>query len=426
MTEHPREQELEQYWRRTLSPANFLSVHQHVASCPRCAEQGAPEQLARDFEELRDGLLTETEAEPYHLSPAEIAAYRRRELSEIDLEIADSHLVTCDECRDATNVGRQDHVSQELVRTSAVTRHLRIAAAVAGVAILVLIALFLFRTRSSQSGEPSRVANTNSVPDQGTLQNQPTTQSEPAANTPRLVVSLNDGEQRITLDDRGQLVGLERLTAPLRQAVKSAMQAGRIERPAIIAQLMGKPGTLLGKSDNGLPFELIAPVGRVVESERPTFSWFALAGARSYTVSVTDAALNEVATSPPLTGHEWRITKQLAPGAIYSWQVTALKDGKSITSPVLPAPQAKFKVADREVLNALQQVRQTYKGSHLALGIVYAKAGLLREAERELRALVRDNPGDRVAREILSSVQAMNSNSNQHQRSSPTRIKPAQ
>ncbi len=197
-----------------------------------------------------------------------------------------------------------------------------------------------------------------------------------------------------------------------------------------MAQLNTRPRTLLGQSDNGQPFQLRSPVGQVVASERPLFSWSPLAGAHSYTVSVTDSDLNEVATSPPLVETKWHVPKSLKPGAIYSWQVTALKDGKPITSPVLPAPQAKFKVVDGSTMEKLRQVKSTYGSSHLAAGVLYAEAGLFVEAERELRELVKANPRDRAAREILHSVQLLNqgspAGSGRHHRSSPIKIKPAQ
>jgi len=39
MMEHPTKQELHEYRSRLLAPAAFLSVHQHVATCPGCAAQ---------------------------------------------------------------------------------------------------------------------------------------------------------------------------------------------------------------------------------------------------------------------------------------------------------------------------------------------------------------------------------------------------
>lgn len=446
MTDHPAAQELEQYRRRTLSPATFLAIHRHVATCPQCAEQSTPEQLARDFEELRAALLPATDSVPYHLSAPEVSAYLQGELSEIDLEIAESHLVTCAQCRDEaqTHAGaateRPD--SRGLAADNSVpvisgrwqlpfqwlsgSSSWRVAAVVSGGAILLLLAIFLFRAKTGERpGQTGLSENANSrldpvsthnrldaVQDQSAADNLPNnaapTVGHDALTAAQLVVALSDGGERITLDNRGELAGLERLPTDVRQAVKAALQTGKVERPPVIAQLAGRPSTLLSQSDNGLPFKLISPVGQVVESERPTFSWSTLAGASSYTVTVTDADLNEVAASAPLAATEWRITKLLIPGAIYSWQVTALKDAKPITSPILPAQQAKFKVVDRETLETLRQAKRIYRGSHLAAGVLYAEAGLLTEAEEELRALVRANPRDSTARKILRSVQAMN------------------
>jgi hypothetical protein len=451
MTDHPPSQELEQYRRRTLSPASFLAVHRHVVTCPRCAEQSAPQQLARDFEELRAALLPATDPAPYHLSATEVAAYSRGELDEIDLEIAESHLVTCAQCRDELQmraVAPANRPRAQAPRADKVlpvfsrgfqfpfrwlegSRSWRVAAVVCSVAILILLAMFLFRAKTDErSGPTVRPETANSPQDSGSANNRADalrdqrarengpnnageshsapTADEGTLTAAQLVVALNDGGQRITMDNRGELAGLERLPAHVQQGVKAALQAGRVERPPIIAQLAGRPSTLLSQSDSGLPFQLINPVGQVVESERPTFSWSTLEGARSYTVTVTDADLNEVAASPPLAATEWRMTKSLRPGAIYSWQVTALKDRQAITSPVLPAQQAKFKVVDRETLEMLRQAKRSYQGSHLAVGVLYAEAGMLTEAEQELRALVRANPRDRRAREILRSVLAMN------------------
>jgi hypothetical protein len=233
---------------------------------------------------------------------------------------------------------------------------------------------------------PNAGASSDAAPKQGAL---PDTQA----------LVLNDDSGIVAIDRQGTLIGLERLPARMQHKVKVALQTGRLERPAPLAQLTGRP--------NGLPFRLLGPLGQVVRSDRPTFRWRALQGAQSYKVVVTDADLNEVAISPPLNTTEWRISQPLKHGDIYSWQVTALKDAVPITSPVLPAPQAKFKVIDRSTSEILQQAKRAYPGSHLTLGVLYADAGLLDEAERELRLLVRHNPRADIARTLLRSVQAM-------------------
>jgi hypothetical protein len=80
-------------------------------------------------------------------------------------------------------------------------------------------------------------------------------------------------------------------------------------------------------------------VGRVIETDRPTFRWRRLAGAASYSVTVADDRLNEIATSESLTGQEWRITRPLEYGGVYTWQVTAIKDGREVSLPFHRLPQ---------------------------------------------------------------------------------------
>lgn len=142
-----------------------------------------------------------------------------------------------------------------------------------------------------------------------------------------------------------------------------------------------------------------------MESDRPTFSWRPLAGADTYVVTVTDDALNEVASSGPLRATAWRAPRPLARGTTYSWQVTTrLTDGRTLTSPVLPAPPAKFRVLGHAQIEELRRARRAYPGSHLALGVLYARAGLSAEAAREFEILARANPRSEAARKLLRSA----------------------
>ena len=151
---------------------------------------------------------------------------------------------------------------------------------------------------------------------------------------------------------------------------------------------------------------MLEPTGKVVQSDRPTFVWSPLADATGYVVEVYDEAFNLVATSPQLTANSWT-SQPLKRGRIYSWQVKAVKDGQESRSPRPPAPQAKFRVLDAASVNELQQARQTYSSSHLVLGLLYARAGLLDEAEKEFRALQKANPDSALARRLLSQVRTL-------------------
>lgn len=402
MIEHPTKSELDDYRSRVLAPGDFLSVHRHVTTCARCAaECDLPDDLARDLNDLHAAFVGAPEDTPYHLSAAEAAAYARGTLNEIDLEIAESHLSVCETC--LTEVQRHAPAEVKTFKSRGLPfmNVWRIAAVVACGIIVILFAIWLLRSKPAARQEQVwNPANTSSPQSSPAAEVQPSPDAEPA-------LVLNDGNRKVTVDQQGTLAGLERLPLPIQQKVRAALQAGRVEPSPALAQLASAPSTLLGQSDNGLPFRLVGPVGEVVRTTQPTFRWHALAGAQSYTVNVTDADLNEVATSPPLNTTEWRISKPLKEGGIYSWQVTALKDGVKITSPVLPAPQAKFKVIDRSTAEMLQQARRVYPDSHLTLAVLYAEAGLVDEAEQELRAVVRDNPRAGIAQRLLRQVQAM-------------------
>jgi hypothetical protein len=128
-------------------------------------------------------------------------------------------------------------------------------------------------------------------------------------------------------------------------------------------------------------------------------------GATGYVVEVYDEKFNPVISSPQLTDLEW--TTILQRGKVYSWQVKAIKDGQEVTSPRPPAPQAKFRVLDLARANELAQARRAHASSHLTLGLLYADAGLLPEAEQEFRLLQKTNPNSDLARNLLRQVQAL-------------------
>lgn len=414
MTEHPTERELDEYCRRVLAPAAFLSIHRHVMACPPCAAHcDSPEYVARDLSHLREALIATPEETPYHLSAVEMKRYAQGAMNEIDLEIAESHLETCETCRSQIpSRVRQTSTPRRLVGLPLSARWpVRVAAAVLFGVAVILAAFWFLRSRpmerrdeiawpaSANPSSPSSPSNPSPV----SVDNSPTPQPSPAL-VEEFALVLSDGNRKVTVDQKGTLTGLERLPLRIQERVGAALRTGKLEQSPALAQLASEPSTLLGNSSDGLPFGLVGPLGQIVRTQQPTLRWRALAGAESYKVIVTDAELNQVAASAPLTTTEWRVTKPLPPGGIYSWQVTALKDGAEIISPVMPAPQAKFKVLDSATTRMLAQAERAYSDSHLTLGVLYAEAGLLEEAERELRILVRDNPGADIAQKLLQSL----------------------
>jgi hypothetical protein len=182
--------------------------------------------------------------------------------------------------------------------------------------------------------------------------------------------------------------------------------AQRVETPRTLPELIGKSGVLMGPADEGHPFALLGPVGTVVMSDRPAFRWRALTGADSYVVRIYDADFNEVAVSQRLSETAWSVTRSLERGRTYSWQVTARVGGKEVSSPVRPAPEARFMTLDQAKANELANAKSAAAGSRLTLGVLYAQAGLLDDAEREFRLLLRANPQSTLAENLLRSVRA--------------------
>jgi hypothetical protein len=87
--------------------------------------------------------------------------------------------------------------------------------------------------------------------------------------------------------------------------------------------------------------------------------------------------------------------------------VKAFKDGQEFRAPRPPAPQAKFRILDQARLNEIEQAQRAYGTSHLTLGLLYAQARLLDEAEQQFRALKKSNPDSPLVQKLLSQINKM-------------------
>jgi hypothetical protein len=221
---------------------------------------------------------------------------------------------------------------------------------------------------------------------------------------PGFALELLDGDRRVSLDGQGRAAGLEGLPAKWRRAVESALLARRVDRPATLEALGAQTETLLGSPNEDDRLNIIGPTGTVIESDRPSFRWRALRGEWSYTVTVFDSNYNRVAQSDRLSTTEWSPSQSLQRGATYVWKVTAMRDGEEIVAPAPPVPEARFRVLEQASAVELARARRLYPESHLMLGVLYARAGMAAEAEREFQALVESNPNSSVARSLLRSV----------------------
>ena len=375
-----------------------------------------------DFFELRSQVFEGTSENIQHLTMDQTAAYVDRDLSGDELQMVDDHLSHCDHCSLAVEDLRafRNEVAPSLDREytpasteswwqrtlTSLTTPFRVAPipawSGAALAIILLTVIGWLVWRTPQDQEP-QIAVT---PSPTTQPGVPQPEASPAQpESIPLVAQINDGAGVLTLDQQGKLSGADQLPPAYQNLLKKTLGGGRIEKSSQLQGLTRPPSSLMGSNDQNREFSVIEPMGNVLLTDRPTFRWSAMEGATGYIVEVYDEAFTPVATSPELTNVSW--TTSLKRGHTYSWQVKAIKDGQETLSPRPPAPQAKFRVLDQSKANELANARRAYGKSHLTLGLLYADAGLLREAEQEFRLLQKANPDSEVARNLLRQIQTL-------------------
>lgn len=410
-TAHLSAQEIEEYRRRTLGAAARRRCDTHVAACQRCLAQVLGEENSTlAFMQLSEA-FTLAEEEPFHLSVEDLKRYVSKHLDEADRTIFESHLENCQECSEAhvaylARTSREDsatHILSEQVhkdRSSLAGRSIRswgnwrwpfltplrlIGAAVVAVSVLMFWVAWRYKSDTHSIDQAH----------QGSLQ--------PALST--ALLRLKDGSGEVTIDQTGGVHGLEWLSAPSESAVIEALNMPELSKPQILTDLFKPSIKFMGKRAGHPPFALIGPLAEVIAEDQPTLRWNVLSGANSYVVSVFDAQFQKVMESPRLTTTEWKLPAPLGHGVTYSWQVAAFRGSQQMTAPVAPAPRAEFRVLDTGALEGLKAVRAQNPNAHLTLGVLYARAGLLNDAEREFQALVKENPESDVAGKLLRSVQ---------------------
>jgi hypothetical protein len=301
-------------------------------------------------------------AEPLHLDYELIEAYVDGRVDAIDQEIVTSHAAMCPMC------GRELRDLETFATQHRRRRHWLPLTAAAIAAGLIIAIVPLLR---------------------------------PSAT----VVSLRDGSREVRLTKDGQLAGISGLTVEDERRVANALRGGTLAIPLAARQLASAGEALRSTYNTTSSFEPLAPFGCIIVSDRPTFEWTSVPGAR-YRVEVFSDHFRPVADSGMLTTTRWTVPRPLPRGATYVWQVTAFSDRGETTSPAPPAPEARFAVLDEANAKEIARLEAVQPRSHLALGVAYAEAGVTAEAERELQELASENLGSADAQRLLQSLRS--------------------
>lgn len=187
------------------------------------------------------------------------------------------------------------------------------------------------------------------------------------------------------------------------QAVQRTIAAGRIELGPGTLALIGKTGTLLGAQGDASTLRPLTPIGTMVRSRRPVFSW-ADAGADAYSVAIFDEAFNEVMRSPRIVATSWAPAADLNPDGRYVWQVTAYRGSRSDTEPRPPRPEARFMVASATAAGEAESTMTRLHDEPLALGILLAQSGFIEDGRAALQRAADDPSTSDAARRLLASL----------------------
>lgn len=422
ISEHLSEQTLEAYRERTLSQGQKAAVHDHVADCADCRLRFKQQLYRTDDEKAEAGrrlinILTSLREEKLHLASEQLAG--------------------------AAEPSKPSILQRISAPVFGLPQYGYAVAIAAAVVVAMIVGAIMLQDRRSQDiadrSTPFPTPNTNALPqdnNSNTIQTQeipppattvnantnnaPQVASRQYPNTgnsstaqprridqmPSLNKQLNDAGSVIGLDNEGRVAGLESAPPSFQQAARQALD-GKIDVPQEIVDLRsGESGATRSAktpSADRKGIVLLAPVDKVIRTERPTFSWKPFSGSQYYLVTVVTDGYDSVERSGRLTQTQWTATKPLGDDAkYYRWQVEAYTDeGKEPVRSV----SSWIKILDQAKAQELRAAETKYTNSHLLLGSLYAQAGLLDEAEREFQLLLKANPKSPVAQRLLKSVQ---------------------
>lgn len=326
-TNHVSIYDLGKLARRELAADAVVAVARHIRECEACASYARRMMNARRVEEAFG--LDDVE------HPSDLAAYVDGDPSH--RESIEAHLEWCDRCReDAGDLAEmRDHLKKRTSRPFVYAAAAVIVVALAGVA-------FFYRPSAPALPAPHVI-------------HRPPAPPPVAARTPY---------------DR----------ADWESAVNDALQSGAVPRPRILGEIRSPLEMLRGTAAANAA--ALDPAGVVIDTTHPAFTWTASKDAR-YVVSVFDGD-RRVASSGTIASPPWTPRKSLPRGRTLTWQVEIA--GTSETIPAPPAPPAMFRIIDAATARDLDDARAHYASDHLLLGILYARAGLQADAEKELRA----------------------------------------
>jgi hypothetical protein len=425
MTHHLSTLQIKQLCVSALPEDELTAAAVHTAECQSC-DQRFIEELKRERGPVPFNFTLESEFwfRNEHLELEDLVGLAKNTFDEETREIINIHLSACESCREDVrsflafreaaagemnvSYGPNYYEPIDAIRGAPWWQRLqrRPVYAVAAI-VLVAVAVFIGVIALSRRSGPLEANKQEQTSRDSERSPGISPTPAPSVEHSAKVAILKDGGSEVTINKDGHITGLDEVPENSRQYVARAALSEQIAPADVLRRLSGEPGGLRGNDDGPQGFRLLYPVRRVVTEARPVFRWESLPGVSSYRVYVLDQDGNQVSQSEELgpTQTQWEVSALLRRGQIFSWVVTALVDGKKVVSPSASAPEIKFAVLSTADFQELSRLKKS--NSHLALGVFYARVGLLSEAEREFEDLVKLNPQSELPRKLLQSVRTI-------------------
>ncbi len=410
MNAHPSIEDIKSYLARTLARTDFDKVSDHVYSCETCHQDLLTELQRRfpieiDLDELAG-------MRDWHLEGEELAAYIEKRMDDLESECANLHLEECRSCQNAVENAIEYSLEQSRLKNHQANKKNVVWGSlladlpsarkwIAGIAAAVLIAIALWAALQARPEKSQLAEAPPSTPDaQGIVLPEQPTSPPPRISENNHSVDRSASQTIGPAPNRGK-----RETERQRGTMEAALIAKDLVMPPSIERFDRTPAVAIrGDHPAVESFSVIEPFATLTSIDRPTFRWTALTGATSYVVSVYDEALHLVRSSEALIDTHWSTPERLKAGVVYTWTVTALKDGKEIIAPA-PPTRAEFRVLrGSQLVNLSRRIKET--ASRAARGVVYAEAGLLDDAEKEFQTHLAAAPGDDRVRKLLQTIRS--------------------
>src|SRR5262245_21688389 len=346
MSDHISKSLIEQFRDRSLDVSTLRDVSAHLESCVECYELFRA--VFRDKRGNATAWFSLSSArwlKDEHFEYEQIISYIESHTDDEDREILDEHLKLCGRCRDDVQsfVMHRQQIEPELkIRYAPSEKQtkrrlfmdwwdgfkLPLKPAYAVYALLLISSLVVVTTFMRRGGStkppfhsatplvnvtPTSAPNVTTTPtstptrntiasqsssgadksrrepgDRRPLYRKPTAGSEPTnwRGSEIMAVSLRDGGRQISIDDTGNLAGLEDLPASNRKLVKDSLSSGELQRPVILNDFVIEKSATRSNTVDQPSFKLISPGQVVIVETKPVFKWEPLKGALGYRVYI--------------------------------------------------------------------------------------------------------------------------------------------